>query len=214
MPDGGSVPREVVITPQREGATMRALRTVAIASLSVVTLALAAASDSAPAQEKFPTKPIRLVIPNAPGGFPDTPARMVAQKMSEWWKQPVVVDNRVGAVGTLAAAQVAKATPDGHTLLWASVTFVSSAALQPALPYDPLKDFADISRTGFGIIAHHFPRRARGFRDSRPGIPVRTTAPARAAGTRATSRGCPLPVRSSSTFPRRSRSSCGCRRGP
>ena len=86
---------------------------------------------------------------NPAGSQGDTLARMIGQKMSESWGRPVVVDNRTGAVGTLAAGMVAKATPDGHTLLFTAGLAIS-AAMQPSLPYDPVKDFAGVTQIGFG----------------------------------------------------------------
>ena len=118
----------------------------------VVNVVFIVTAGIAHAQEKFPSKPIRLVVPNAAGGWPDAPARKIGQKMSESWKQAVVVENRVGGTGTLAALQVLKAAPDGHTILWSGGTFVISAALQDNLPYDPFKDFVGITRTGFGTF--------------------------------------------------------------
>ena len=103
----------------------------------------------AQAQQKFPTKPIRFVVPFSPGGSTDSLARLVAQKMSENWGQAVVIENRTGASGTIGTSIVAKATPDGHTLLVSSSAFAINAALQPRLPYDPLKDFAGVTRIGF-----------------------------------------------------------------
>src|SRR5687767_9381724 len=111
-----------------------------------ISLLLAAALIGLPgvaqAQQKYPTKPIRFVVPFSPGGGTDTLARIIAQKMSENWGQSVVIENRTGAGGTIGTAIVAKATPDGHTLLVQSPAFVVTAALQSNLPYDSLKDFA------------------------------------------------------------------------
>jgi tripartite-type tricarboxylate transporter receptor subunit TctC len=101
------------------------------------------------AQQTFPSKPIRFVVPFSPGGGTDTLARLIAQKMSENWGQAVVMENRTGAGGTIGTSIVAKATPDGHTLLLSSSAFAISAALHPNLPYDPLKDFAGVTRIGF-----------------------------------------------------------------
>ena len=115
----------------------------------LVAAALAAVSGVAQTQQKFPTKPIRFVVPFSPGGGTDTLARIIAQKMSENnWGQSVVIENRTGAGGTIGTAIVAKATPDGHTLLVTSPGFVVSAALHPNLPYDPLKDFVGVTQLG------------------------------------------------------------------
>jgi tripartite-type tricarboxylate transporter receptor subunit TctC len=100
------------------------------------------------AQPRFPAKPIRIVVPFSPGGATDTLTRLIAQKMGENWGQPVVIDNRSGAGGTLGTAMAAKATPDGHTLLTSSSAFVINAALHQHLPYDPLRDFAGVTQIG------------------------------------------------------------------
>lgn len=97
----------------------------------------------------YPTKPIRIVVSTTAGSQPDMLARMFGQKMTESWGQPVVVDNRPGANGTLAATPVARAAPDGYTILYALPNFAIGAALEPNLPYDPLKDFAGITQIGF-----------------------------------------------------------------
>ena len=104
-------------------------------------------------QQHFPTKPIRLVVGLPAGAQPDILARMLGQKLSETWGRPVVVENRPGAGATLAAGMVAKATPDGYTLLFAAASFAVSAALQDNLPYNPLKDFAGISQIGINTQA-------------------------------------------------------------
>jgi tripartite-type tricarboxylate transporter receptor subunit TctC len=118
-----------------------------------IALATYTATQSLPVlaqtQQKFPTKAIRLVVPSAAGAPTDTLARMIGAKLSESWAQPVVVDSRPGAGGALAANIVAKAAPDGHTLLLVN-GFAITAALQPNLPYDPLKDFAGVSQLAFG----------------------------------------------------------------
>jgi tripartite-type tricarboxylate transporter receptor subunit TctC len=121
-----------------------------IFSAAIVTgVALAAAPGIAGAQAKYPDKPIRLVVSTTAGSQPDSLARMFGQKMSESWGQPVVVDNRPGAQGTLAGIPVAKAAPDGHTLLYALPNFAIGAVLQTNLPYDALKDFTGITQIGF-----------------------------------------------------------------
>jgi tripartite-type tricarboxylate transporter receptor subunit TctC len=89
------------------------------------------------------------VSSTTPGSQPDGIARTIGQKLSESWGRPVVIDNRPGAQGMLAAGLVAKAAPDGHTLLYVLPNFTISAALQPSLPYDPVKDFTGIIQIGF-----------------------------------------------------------------
>ena len=114
----------------------------------VVTAACFAWITSAHAQQKFPAKPIRIVASTTAGSQPDGIARFIAQKMSETWGVPVVVDNRAGGSGTLAASPVAKAAPDGHTLLYTLPNFVISTAMQTSLPYDPIKDFTGVAQIG------------------------------------------------------------------
>jgi tripartite-type tricarboxylate transporter receptor subunit TctC len=99
-------------------------------------------------QQKFPTKPVRLVVGFSPGSATDITARMLAPKLSDIWGQPVIIENRSGAGSTLASAMVAKATPDGHTLLVVSASFAITAVLQKNLPYDPLKDFSGVAQIG------------------------------------------------------------------
>ena len=114
----------------------------------LIASALLALPGVAQAQQKFPTKAIRFVVPFSPGGGTDTLARIIAQKMGENWGQSVVIENRTGAGGTIGANIVAKATPDGHTLLVSSPGFVISGALHHNLPYDPLKDFVGVTHLG------------------------------------------------------------------
>jgi tripartite-type tricarboxylate transporter receptor subunit TctC len=118
------------------------------ASSLLATAVLMAVPGAAQGQQNFPSKPIRLVVPAA-GNAADTVARMIGPKMSDTWKQPVVVENRAGAGGTMAAGVVAKAAPDGHSLLLISSQFPLSAALHSNLPYQPLKDFAGVSQIGY-----------------------------------------------------------------
>jgi tripartite-type tricarboxylate transporter receptor subunit TctC len=94
----------------------------------------------------FPNRPIRIVVPFPAGGPTDILARVIAQRLSETWGQGVVVENRPGGDTVIAAVQVAKAAPDGYTLLAAmDTTLVMNLATKPTLPYDPYKDFAYIS---------------------------------------------------------------------
>ena len=129
---------------------MRASQRRRFATVVATGVALAAAPGISQAQQSsYPSKPIRLVSSTTPGSQPDGIARMIGQKLSESWGRPVVIDNRPGAQGMLAAGMVAKAAPDGHTLLYVLPNFSISAALQPSLPYDPVKDFAGVIQIGF-----------------------------------------------------------------
>jgi tripartite-type tricarboxylate transporter receptor subunit TctC len=112
----------------------------------------AAVGFSASAQERWPSRPLRIVVPFAPGGSADVAARFLAPKLAERLGQQVIVENRPGAGGTLAVGQVAKAAaPDGHTLLLAAAGALTiSPHLVPNLPYDPLQDLAPVS--GFARI--------------------------------------------------------------
>jgi hypothetical protein len=97
--------------------------------------------------QSFPNKPIRIVVSTAPGGSPDVLARTVGQKLSENMGQQVIVDNRPGAGGVVAAKIVADAAADGHTLLFVSSSHVAIPAVRANLPYDTLRDFAAITLT-------------------------------------------------------------------
>jgi tripartite-type tricarboxylate transporter receptor subunit TctC len=123
-----------------------------MAAVAVVMLA-AMSPNPAHAQQKYPSKPIRLVVAFTAGGTPDTLARLIGPRLAESLGQPVIIENRPGAGGALAANIVAKAAPDGYTLLATSPGFSVVAALQPNLPYDPLKDFAGVANIGFSTNA-------------------------------------------------------------
>lgn len=116
------------------------------ASLGVFAFSITVAG--AVAAQNFPTRPIRIVVPFPAGGTTDVVARLVAQRFSESMKQSVVVDNRGGAGGALGADIVAKATPDGYTLLMANITFPLSSVAQTLAkrsPFNAEKDFAGVS---------------------------------------------------------------------
>ena len=108
---------------------------------------LAAWVAGAWAQADFPSKPVRIIVGFTPGGGPDITARYIAQKLSESWGQQVLVENRPGAGGTVAAGQVARSAPDGYTLLSVSSAHAVAAAIYPKLPYEP-KDLAGVTLTG------------------------------------------------------------------
>src|SRR5262245_15511100 len=90
----------------------------------------------APQQLQFPGKAVRIVVPFSAGSQTDVVARVLSPKLSDLWRQPVVIENRAGASGILGAGIVAKGAPDGHTLLLTSASFVIGAAMHAALPYD------------------------------------------------------------------------------
>ena len=109
-------------------------------------LCFAAATASA---QGYPNKPVKIIVPFGAGGIADITARVLAQKMSENMGQQVIVENRPSAGGIVAAEAVAKAEPDGYTLLLVSNGTAVSASLFKSLPYDTLKDFAPVSTAGF-----------------------------------------------------------------
>ncbi len=114
----------------------------------VAALALAAAAAAASAQS-YPTRPVRIVVPFGPGGVADISARAVAQKMGESMGQQVIVENKPSAGGILASETVAKAEPDGYTLLFITNGNSVSESLFKSLPYNSVKDFAPVSTVGF-----------------------------------------------------------------
>ncbi|HUQ74276.1 MAG TPA: tripartite tricarboxylate transporter substrate-binding protein, partial [Burkholderiales bacterium] len=109
---------------------------------------LACAPTRAEAQDDYPNRPLRIVVGFTPGGGPDITARHIAGRLSERLKQQVLVENRPGAGGTVAAAQVARAAPDGYTLLSVSSAHAAAAAIYPKLTYDTLKDLSAVTLTG------------------------------------------------------------------
>src|SRR5258706_9722372 len=108
-------------------------------------LLAALASSWALAQSAYPEKPIRFIVPFTAGSGTDLIARTAGEHMSKGLKQPIVVENRPGAGGTLGAAQVAKSAPDGYTLLVHSAGHVANPSIYSNLPYDTVKDFAGIT---------------------------------------------------------------------
>jgi tripartite-type tricarboxylate transporter receptor subunit TctC len=121
---------------------MHRARCIAFAALSTFVVAPAAAQDA----QNFPNRAVRIVVPFPAGGPTDILSRVIAQRMSEDWGQPVVIENRPGADTVVGAQLVAKAAPDGYTLLAAmDTTLVMNLATKASLPYDPYKDFAYIS---------------------------------------------------------------------
>jgi tripartite-type tricarboxylate transporter receptor subunit TctC len=124
---------------------------------------LAFGAGIANAQE-YPTRPVRVIVPFSPGGAVDGPMRVIAQELSKRLGQQVVVENKPGAGATIGTEVVARAAPDGYTLLLASQTNAISASLYKSLPFDPIEDFTPISLIGRepGVLVVH------------PSLPVKT----------------------------------------
>ncbi len=129
--------------------------------LLVAALAAACCSRHAPRRrnraDKYPDKPIRIVVPFAPGGSVDTLGRLLAQRMNEGWGVPVLVENRPGAANMIGTQSVATAPPDGYTLLIAVSTHATNPSLQSKVPYDSIKDFEPIAllaRTPVVLFTH------------------------------------------------------------
>ena len=112
---------------------------------------LAACLAAAPAfAQKFPTKPVTMLVPYPPGGSNDTFARALGKKLSEAWGQPVIIENKPGAGGSIGAAIVNKAPPDGYLIMLLSSSFTTGAAISPHWPFDPVKGFTPIAMVARG----------------------------------------------------------------
>ena len=105
------------------------------------------------AQQNFPSRPIRIIIPSTPGSTQDILARLIGPKLTDSFRQPVVVENRPGASGILGIMQVVKATPDGYTLMAMGPGYAVLAATRDNLPYDALKDLRGVAQIGYNTAA-------------------------------------------------------------
>lgn len=119
-------------------------RSIGLSALCVIALAIqpAAAQNAA---DKYPDKPIKIVVPFPPGGSTDTLGRAIAQKLQEKWGQPVLVENRPGASTLIGSTAVAKSAPDGYTLIISVSSHTTNPAMQASMPFDTLKDFTAVS---------------------------------------------------------------------
>src|SRR5471032_1133977 len=117
-----------------------------LATSALVIAALLPASSLTAQADDYPSKPIKLLVGASPGGTTDTMARAIAQPLSVSLGKPVLVENRPGAGGNLAADAVAKSAPDGYTLLVSFTSHTINATLYPKLPFDPVADFTPISK--------------------------------------------------------------------
>ncbi len=143
----------------------RTAAAAALSSFAAGVSCLIAFATAAHAQQ-YPTKPIRIVVPFPPGGFSDVFARIIGTRMQESWGQQVIVDNRPGAGGNIGADIVAKAAPDGYTLVNGTIgTHAINATLFTKLPYDPVRDFTAVA----------FVVEAEGLLVVHPSLPVKTT---------------------------------------
>jgi tripartite-type tricarboxylate transporter receptor subunit TctC len=120
-------------------------------ALSAIAVSLCgiALPQAARAAADYPSRPIRLVVPWAPGGSTDILARTTAERLAKALKQPVIVENRPGASGNIGAEAVARAAPDGYTLLFTSTNLTLNPAVIPQTPYDPIKDFTGVTMVAF-----------------------------------------------------------------
>ena len=126
------------------------------ASCTIFALTLAAVAGGVLAQA-YPSKPIRLVVPFAPGGPADIQARLIGPKLTEAWGQPVIVENRPGGNTIIATELTARAEPDGHLVQVISAGFAINTSLYAKLPYDSLRDFAPVTQltSGPAIVVVH-----------------------------------------------------------
>ena len=134
------------------------------ATISVAALIVMLAPGATLAQSGYPAGPLRIVSPYPPGGGTDILGRFIGQKLNENLKQPVVVENRVGANGTIGAAYVAKSAPDGLTMLVVPAGYAANPALYKSLPYDQTRDLTPVSHLASGplvLVVH-------------PSLPVKT----------------------------------------
>src|ERR1700687_155284 len=108
----------------------------ALQCAAALLFAAAAGADAATHSGDYPNRPIRLIVPVAPGGAADFAARLLAQKLNEAWGQPVIVDNRPGGAGNVGVALAAKSAPDGHTIVLPITSFPINPSLYSNLPFD------------------------------------------------------------------------------
>ena len=121
--------------------------------LSFMAPSLTHAQSQAQADATFPTRPVTLVVPFTANSGSDIIARVIGPRLAQRWGQPVVVDNKPGASGNIGSNQVAKAAPDGHTLLMAINTFTITPAIYKKLPFDPVSDFAPVAKLAEATFA-------------------------------------------------------------
>lgn len=137
----------------RRGEVSGSIRNLMRALLAAVALLSAACALA----QKFPARPVRLIVPYPPGGANDTVARILSPRLTESFGQPLVIDNRAGGNTIIGTELVAKAAPDGHTLLMVAAGHAINPGLYPKLPYDTVRDFTAVALIGDGayvLVAH------------------------------------------------------------
>lgn len=113
--------------------------------ITALTLTAALLGPGLAHAQQFPSKPVTIVIPFSPGASNDIFGRYMAEALGKYWKQSVVVENRAGAGGAIGAAYVAKAKPDGYTVMFSSSSYTINSAVQKGLPFDPIKDLKPVA---------------------------------------------------------------------
>jgi tripartite-type tricarboxylate transporter receptor subunit TctC len=131
--------------------TIRYLSRLACAGTIAAAVAAAGAAPAAHAQT--PGRPITIIVPFTAGAGPDILARTIGEELQQRWNQPVVIDNKPGASGNIGAEVVARAAPDGNTLVMTTNPFTANVSLLKSVPYDPVKSFAPIIQVGVGTLA-------------------------------------------------------------
>jgi tripartite-type tricarboxylate transporter receptor subunit TctC len=128
---------------------------------AAMSLACACVLPSQSYAQEYPSRPIQFIVPYTPGTTADMLARLLGAKISQRWNVPVVVDNKAGASGIIGTDAVAKAAPDGYTFLFAATSYGTLAAINPKLPYDPIKGFAPVALLGTSamtlVVSNKFP---------------------------------------------------------
>ena len=138
------------------------MKTLLRRCMLLATAVLGLAASSAAISDTYPSRVVRIVVPFTPGGSADVSARILAAKLSETWKQSVIVESKPGAGTTIASAYVAQAAPDGYTLYLAyNLSYATSASLYKNLPYDPLKSLAPVSMVADAPFILSVPQNSR-----------------------------------------------------